>query len=609
MSFFGPNAQRRQYLRPATSPSSANLLQPSALVPGAYSGKRTPSQGSLVHLDSRYGSLPSSKHGSLVSSVSDKFSLSPDPTAWGSNLSPDFVESDDYLHNPDPRRDRLSDHGANLFTYRGLTNLGCLILLCVGLLALFAGYPLISHFTSTRPSTLGGFNIGGINASGQIPTMAGNWGLIDVDTPQSVYVKPSYHDPTVEMQLVFSDEFNTDGRTFYPGDDPYWEAVDLHYWATNNLEWYDPAAIMTNNGALEITLSQKATHGLNYQGGMMTTWNKFCFTGGLIESAVTLPGANNVVGLWPAIWTMGNLGRAGYGASLEGMWPYTYDACDVGTAPNQTLNGLPVAATVNGDAGNGGVLSYLPGQKLSRCTCKGESHPGPVHSDGTYVGRAAPEIDIFEAQISGTPLTGQVSQSSQWAPFNAGYDWFNTSANLIIPDPTISVLNEYKGGVFQQATSVVSETDQNCYELTGKGCFSVYGFEYTPGFDGAYISWISNDKLAWTMNAGGMAADPKVNISARPIPQEPLYILANLGMSNNFGDVDLEHLTFPATMRVDYIRVYQPRGAINIGCDPKNFPTAAYIEQYIEAYTNPNLTTWVDDYKQPFPKSSFLGQC
>jgi hypothetical protein len=30
--------------------------------------------------------------------------------------------------------------------------------------------------------------------------------------------------------LVFSDEFNVDGRSFYPGDDPYWEAVDLHYW-------------------------------------------------------------------------------------------------------------------------------------------------------------------------------------------------------------------------------------------------------------------------------------------------------------------------------------------------------------------------------------------
>lgn len=33
-----------------------------------------------------------------------------------------------------------------------------------------------------------------------------------------------------EWQLVFSDEFNTDNRTFWPGDDPYWEAVDLHYW-------------------------------------------------------------------------------------------------------------------------------------------------------------------------------------------------------------------------------------------------------------------------------------------------------------------------------------------------------------------------------------------
>lgn len=47
--------------------------------------------------------------------------------------------------------------------------------------------------------------------------------------------------------------------------------------------------------------------------------NKFCFTGGYVEAAVQLPGANNVVGLWPAVWTMGNLGRAGYGASLEGM--------------------------------------------------------------------------------------------------------------------------------------------------------------------------------------------------------------------------------------------------------------------------------------------------
>jgi len=29
----------------------------------------------------------------------------------------------------------------------------------------------------------------------------------------------------------------------------------------------------------------------------------------------------------------------------------------------------------------------------------------------------------------------------------------------------------------------------------------------------------------------------------------------------------------------------------------------------IEAYTNPNLTTWVDDYKQTIPKNKLMGQC
>lgn len=52
-------------------------------------------------------------------------------------------------------------------------------------------------------------------------------------------------------------------------------------------------------------------------------------------------------------------------------------------------------------------------------------------------------------------------------------------------------------------------------------------------------------------------------------------------MSTNFGNVDIEHLTFPATMRVDWIRVYQPKDNVNIGCDPKDFPTADYINQYV----------------------------
>lgn len=53
----------------------------------------------------------------------------------------------------------------------------------------------------------------------------------------------------------------------------------------------------------------------------------------------------------------------------------------------------------------------------------------------------------------------------------------------------------------------------------------------------------------------------------------------NLGISPNFGGIDFAQLTFPTTMRVDWIRVYQPQDAINYGCDPKDFPTEAYIQQ------------------------------
>ncbi|THV01902.1 glycoside hydrolase family 16 protein [Dendrothele bispora CBS 962.96] len=439
----------------------------------------------------------------------------------------------------------------------------------------------------------------------------GNWGLIDLDTPQDLHTIASYHNPDgPRLQLVFSDEFNEDGRSFYPGDDPYWEAVNLHYWATDDLEWYDPSAVTTKNGSLAITLSEadpEFNYNLSYKSGLLTSWNKFCFTGGLIQTSVRLPGAHNVIGLWPAIWTMGNLGRAGYGASVDGLWPYSYDSCDLGTLPNQTLNGSPAGALNSGF--NDGPLSFLPGQRLSRCTCPGESHPGPTHEDGSFVGRAAPEIDIFEAQTNGRQ--GSVSQSGQWAPFDFGYDWRNTSDVMTIYNTDVSKENSYHGSTYQEATSVVTDTDSNCYELGGTGCFSVYGFEYKPGFDNAYITWVSGGAASWTLLSSAMNGDDRVDISSRPVSQEPMYILMNLGISPGFvnDNIDFAHLQFPATMLVDYVRVYQDPSAINIGCDPPAFPTKDYINRYIEAYTNPNLTTWVDDFHQSIPKNNLVDQC
>ena len=55
----------------------------------------------------------------------------------------------------------------------------------------------------------------------------------------------------------------------------------------------------------------------------------------------------------------------------------------------------------------------------------------------------------------------------------------------------------------------------------------------------------------------------------------------NLGLSENFGFVDYEHLVFPALMKVDWVRVYQDPNNINLGCDPPDFPTKAYIEECV----------------------------
>lgn len=383
---------------------------------------------------------------------------------------------------------------------------------------------------------MSGSNIDKSSATGQLPDV-GVFQLIDKDTPSSAYSYTSMETGDT-WQLIYSDEFNQDGRTFYDGDDPYWEAVDLHYWLTNNLEWYDPRAVTTANGSLVITLDKIKTHGLNYQGAMISTWNRFCFTGGYVEASVSLPGTSQVYGLWPAIWTMGNLGRAGYGGTLDGLWPYTYDSCDVGTLPNQTMNGLPTIATTSGPDAYGNSLSYLPGQRLSRCTCPSDTtHPGPKLDNGTFIGRGAPEIDMFEATVDSTLLIGQVSQSGQWAPFDPEYEVANSSSTYSIEDTSITYINTYKGGVYQEASSGISTTNQNCY--TGDtGCFSTYGFEYAPGGTDGYISWLSNGKKAWTIHGSAMAPNAQTEIGQRLVSEEPMYLIINLGISENFGAVE-----------------------------------------------------------------------
>jgi hypothetical protein len=147
---------------------------------------------------------------------------------WGYDVSPKSIEEDDWLHKPD----KNLDNTGSVFTGRGFTTIGFMLLLMLGLVGLLyvrchalhptlgsfvtlhsLGFPVTSAILRKSMSNNGGYNLGGINATGQV--MEGIFSLIDKDTPQDAYTKASPVDGK-NMQLVFSDEFETEGRSFYP---------------------------------------------------------------------------------------------------------------------------------------------------------------------------------------------------------------------------------------------------------------------------------------------------------------------------------------------------------------------------------------------------------
>jgi len=170
--------------------------------------------------------------------------------------------------------------------------------------------------------------------------------------------------------------------------------------------------------------------------------------------------------------------------------------------------------------------------------------------------------------------------------------------------------NSFRGNVFQESTSGLFTTNQAAYSglvsTDGSPTFAIYGYEYQPGLDG-YITWVNNGVPSWSMGASAVGANSVTNISARPIPQEPMYLLANLAISPTFGEIS-EFLRFPAVMHIDYIRVYQDPNVKNIGCSPKDFPTEDYINSLPELYGNYNLTTF-EQANQTFPKNRLTDTC
>ncbi|KAF2865346.1 beta-glucan synthesis-associated protein SKN1 [Massariosphaeria phaeospora] len=533
--------------------------------------------------DSRAPSRAGSDDDVNTQTVSEKFNITP---SAGLLLFPEDVEKDDWLHNPDPNE--KEDRDCDILTKRGAMNIGALAVMTIGLLVLFIGYPVLTfaHKFTVKEKTPCTNNPLCIPGKENEPLLQNvRKGLIDPDTPKSAMTRKA-HDGSTQV-LVFSDEFNEDGRTFYPGDDPYFTAVDIWYGATQDLEWYDPDAVTTKGGTLNLRFENYTNHGLQFRSGMIQSWNQLCYKGGHLEASISLPGKGDVIGFWPGFWTMGNLARPGYLGSTEGLWPYSYhDECDVGITPNQS--------SYDG-------LSFLPGMRLPSCTCAGEEHPSPGKS------RSAPEIDALEGSVrflspGQKDGVGQVSQSFQAAPFDI---WYQPDYDFVeLYDHSITEMNTYRGGPFQQAVSGLTNLNNNWYD--GKQ-YQKFAFEYKTGDDG-YITWyVGNDKT-WTMDAKAMG--PNGNIGKRVIPEEPLAVIANFGMSNSFAAIDWKGIveSLPATMRIDFIRIYQDEDKQILTCDPEGYPTTEYIKKHPDAYHNPNFTNWeASGYE--WPKNSYMNDC
>ncbi|KAL9935405.1 hypothetical protein V8E36_005753 [Tilletia maclaganii] len=543
----------------------------------------------------------------------------------------EVAEEDDDLHDPQkPIRRSLSP-------WRCCTNVGGLFLVVLTLLGLLMLLPILSEVQIVWLERHGpGPNI-------TLATVAGvenlRWSIIDPDTPRSALQRVGGLDGKTRYNLVFSDEFNEDQRTFEPGMDPWWEAVDLWYWGTGDYERYSSGQVTTSGGALRIKLEERPLGGLNFRSGMLQSWNKLCMNGAAyMEVSVQLPGYANVSGLWPAVFTLGNLGRAGYGATLEGMWPYSYNTCDVGTLANQTTtDGFPASAPTGGNTTfnrkhDTTAISFLPGQKLSACTCPQDDHPGPALSgdDGQtyFVGRSVPEIDIIEGQVSWSGVM-EVSQSVQMAPFNYLYKLSNSTGPAFTIFNNQSHPNGYDGEVTQQSISYVTPTLQGAVEHPGPNAvsrapvggiqarpgYAVYGYEIEPGPEG-YISWVSGGTPSFRLNAAAFDPDPISGIGRRVMSEEPMSIIMNLAISTAWSQPNWANLTFPATMSVDYVRIYAPASDdpnLAISCDPPNAPTADYIARHSVAYSNPNMTIWGGTaegggYEQYWPRNSLQPQ-
>ncbi|EGZ28172.1 putative glycosyl transferase family 48 protein [Phytophthora sojae] len=381
---------------------------------------------------------------------------------------------------------------------------------------------------------------------------------IDPDTDPKFY--------NVSYTLIFSDEFNSSRRTFEAGFDSKWTAIDIRDTTNMGQHYFLPQAVQIDKGNLIITTSKpkERYRGAKYVSGSVQTWNKFCYTGGFVEVKAILPGKWGIPGTWPAIWLMGNLGRAPFGGSLDDTWPWSFDVCAPYVEKGEKVK-----------------------QKINACGNLTDKHDKDSYPErygmNPFQGRGASEIDVIEAQIRARDEPAYISTSLQIRP--SVYDDMRPSPDTL-PGPGqwyqglkygefTKINSAYYGDLGLDSISALTQLESNAFKS-----YHLYRLDWSPGPEGYIRWWMDNNFL---FEIPGEALNRWMGgVPPRQIPVEPSYLILSTAVSEKFSppcEGQICNSLWPSNFTIDYVRVYQgnPNRYTSVGCNPQAYPTTEWI--------------------------------
>jgi len=456
-----------------------------------------------------------------------------------------------------------------------------------------------------------------------VPSYAKDCCWCDDDTPSSA--STIVDSEGKRHTLVFSDEFNQPGRDFANGKDAKWTALEIGDTSNKGAAFYLPeqATITTDTSvkgapvsALLITTENSSHTGdsptgehnvfMPYKSAMLQSWNKFCFTGGVVEFSAKQPQG---AGYWPALWLFGNLGRAVYQNSNTGLWPWSYSECDDDLI-------LPPED---------------PPQRISAC----DDHDLAKDGLHPFQGRGATELDVLEGAVTNDGLQSYVVGSLQLSPGLPAY--FKPP---LFGFPTTSGAGSwYTGLTFGHGGTDQTDGYANngwygppwgadcptgCPDALSGGFVNLddlhtrywtYRMEWKVGPAG-HLSWWYDGNFVWGMDGASFGAYSVCSEKAgeekackrtppRMIPNEPMSLVMNTAIGTwNGGKSALDGKHWPARFYIDYVRVWQVADEMNVGCNPPDYPTKVYIDNHHEWYGEPAEPSGYDTCPEIYPASS-----